>query len=127
MQRVGYKFGNHIAWLFWPEQLALLEGIDEVLVHRLFHGVFALFSDDCLHVSVHSAWPETDACDVRLFHSEVSGHRVDCCFGGAIGAPRLVGLESRARGYPDDAALGLFDLLQTSPGLWHVMSAATRC
>lgn len=96
MQRVGHKSGNDIAWLLRPEQLALLEGIDKVLVLRLCHGVFALFSDDCLHVSVDPAWPEADAGDVSLFHCKVSGHGVECCLGRAICAPRLVGLESRA-------------------------------
>lgn len=96
MQRVGHKFGNNIAWLFRPEQPALVEGIDEILVHRLFHDLFALFSDDRLHVGVDSAWIETDACDVSLFHRKVSGYGVDCCLGRAIGAPRLVCLERRA-------------------------------
>lgn len=96
MQRVGHKFGNDIAWLLRPEQLALLEVIDKGLVLRLCHGVFALFSDDRLHVSVDSAWPEADAGDVSLLHRKVSGHGVDCRLGRAIGAPRLVGLESRA-------------------------------
>lgn len=93
MQRVGHKFGNDIAWLLRPEQVALLEGIDKTLVLRLVHGFFALFSDNRLHVSVDSAWPEADASDVSLFHCKVSGHGVDCRLGRAIGAPRLVCLE----------------------------------
>lgn len=59
-------------WLFRLEQDTLLFRIDERVVLCLVHRLLALCSDYALHLSVDSAWSNSNTCDVGLFNGDVT-------------------------------------------------------
>lgn len=108
--RARGKVGDDGARLLRLDELARLVLADEDGVVLGAHGLLAALADQLLHVRVDLARRDGDARDVGLLDGQVRHDVVGGRLAGAVGAPGRVGALGRARGDPDDAALGLAQL-----------------